>query len=197
MYLIFDTETNGLPKDYKASAEDSNAWPRVIQLAWELWEENTQGIPVLVEQRAEFIKPDGWVVPKEKFWIDKGYSTEYNDLHGVPLVPFLQEFIERRTNAKYSIGHNISFDSKILRAEMFRYGMTTEFKAEKICTMMKSTKYCGLFSDKSNKFKWLKLEELHNKLFGCNFEGAHNAAGDVAATAKCFFELKKRGVITA
>jgi hypothetical protein len=37
--------------------------------------------------------------------------------------------------------------------------------------------------------------ELHRKLFGCDFEGAHDASFDVAATAKCFWELVRLGVI--
>jgi len=44
-------------------------------------------------------------------------------------------------------------------------------------------------------YKWPKLSELHYHLFGEDFEGAHNSKNDVAATSKCFFELKKRGVI--
>jgi DNA polymerase III subunit epsilon len=44
-------------------------------------------------------------------------------------------------------------------------------------------------------FKWPKLSELHYKLFKTNFEEAHNAAADIQATAKCFWELKRIGVI--
>ena len=28
MYLIFDTETTGLPKDFNAPISDSNNWPK-------------------------------------------------------------------------------------------------------------------------------------------------------------------------
>lgn len=189
-YLIFDTETHGLPKDYKAPAQDSNNWPRVLQIAWELYDQQEQ----LIEKRCELIKPEGWTIT-DPFSLKSGFTTANNDLKGVPIKTILQEFIGRRLETTYSIAHNISFDSKIIRAEMFRLGMTTEFTATKICTMMKSTNYCGLFSDKSSKFKWPKLEELHQKLFGCKFDNAHDGAADVAATAKCFFELKRRGII--
>lgn len=190
-FLIFDTETHGLPKDYKASPELSHNWPRVLQIAWEVYDENEQ----LIERVCELIKPEGWTIT-DAFSLKNGFTTENNDLKGVPMKEMLQRFIARRMECQYSIAHNISFDSKILRAEMFRYGMNTEFTATKVCTMMKSTSYCGLFSDKSSRFKWPKLEELHHKLFACGFEGAHDGAADVAATAKCFFELKRRGVIT-
>ncbi len=36
MFLIFDTETTGLPKNYKAPVTDSDNWPRMVQVAWQL-----------------------------------------------------------------------------------------------------------------------------------------------------------------
>ena len=34
MYLFFDTETTGLPKDWKAPISDLDNWPRLVQIAW-------------------------------------------------------------------------------------------------------------------------------------------------------------------
>jgi hypothetical protein len=39
------------------------------------------------------------------------------------------------------------------------------------------------------------LSELHTKLFGKDFEGAHDAFADIDATEKCFWELKKIGIM--
>ncbi len=39
MYLFFDTETTGLPRNYKAPVSDSNNWPRMVQIAWRLMDE--------------------------------------------------------------------------------------------------------------------------------------------------------------
>ena len=36
MYLIFDTETTGLPLNWKAPLTDFNNWPRMVQLAWQI-----------------------------------------------------------------------------------------------------------------------------------------------------------------
>lgn len=33
MFLIFDTETTGLPADYKAPLTNFENWPRLVQLA--------------------------------------------------------------------------------------------------------------------------------------------------------------------
>ena len=40
MFLIFDTETTGLPKRWDAPISDTNNWPRIVQLAWQLHEDN-------------------------------------------------------------------------------------------------------------------------------------------------------------
>jgi hypothetical protein len=37
MYLFIDTETTGLPKNYKAPLHDLSNWPRLIQIAWLLY----------------------------------------------------------------------------------------------------------------------------------------------------------------
>ena len=34
MYLFFDTETTGIPRNYKAPASDFKHWPRLVQIAW-------------------------------------------------------------------------------------------------------------------------------------------------------------------
>ena len=39
MYLIFDTETTGLPKNWKAPITDTDNWPRCVQIAWQLHDE--------------------------------------------------------------------------------------------------------------------------------------------------------------
>ena len=39
------------------------------------------------------------------------------------------------------------------------------------------------------------LSEHHIKLFGEDFEDAHDALVDISITGKCFWELRNRGVI--
>ena len=47
----------------------------------------------------------------------------------------------------------------------------------------------------NGQYKWPKLTELHEFLFGESFTGAHDALTDVKATARCFWELYKRRLI--
>lgn len=40
MYLFFDTETTGLPKNWKAPVTDLNNWPRLVQLVYLYYDDN-------------------------------------------------------------------------------------------------------------------------------------------------------------
>ena len=60
--------------------------------------------------------------------------------------------------------------------------------------MLNTTNFCAI--DGPYGYKWPKLSELHPKLFLSDFQEAHNAAVDITITAKCFWELKKRRVIS-
>lgn len=66
-----------------------------------------------------------------------------------------------------------------------------------ICTKLSSTDYCALPHPDPDHvgYKWPSLQDLYKKLFGQEFENAHDALADITATKDCFFELKRRGVI--
>lgn len=187
--LFFDTETNGLPIDYKASYTDVNNWPRVIQLAWLLADEQGN----ILRSSSNLVFPDGWQVPVEKFWIDNGHSTERCADQGFPIDSLLAEFYAAKMEADVLVAHNLNFDHRIVWAEFIRAGLQPKSGMHKICTMMKSTNVCKIPG--SRGYKWPKLEELHRFLFDKDFDGAHDALADVMATKDCFFKLVELGHI--
>lgn len=193
MTIIFDSETTGLILDYKINPSEFDKFPRIIQLAWVIFDETGKE----VKRVCKLIKPEGWVIPREEFFIKNGYSTERSEAEGFPIFEVLTEFVQDRLKAHYQVAHNINFDAKIIRAEMFRMGLIDiEFKAKKVCTMNKSTKYCQIPAKNGKKgVKFPTLTELHNKLFNAGFESAHDAGSDVDACARCFFELMRLKVI--
>lgn len=190
--LFFDCETSGLPLDYKASYTEVNNWPRVISLAWCL--ADLDG--VIHDQQHHLIKPDGWKVPTEKFWIENGYSQEESMANGVPIAGVMEAFMAAKMQADVLVAHNLNFDHRIVWAEFIRNGMQPRSGIMKICTMMSTTKFCAIPQVGRGGFKWPKLEELHFKVFGKSFEGAHDALADVLAMKACFYELLKQGVIS-
>lgn len=191
--LFFDVETNGLPKDYRASYEDIDNWPRVISLAACLADSDGNSL----SQFYNLIKPEGWEVPKEKFWIDNGYSTEKNLELGFPIMEVLQQLFDLKQQGDVLVAHNLNFDHRIVWAEFIRAKMEPKRGMHKMCTMMLSTKYCQVpHANGRGGYKWPTLAELHHKLFGRSFDGAHDATADVLAMKDCFFELLKRKVIS-
>ena len=186
MYLFFDTETTGVPKDYRAPAIE---WPRMVQLAWLVHDENRE----IIGKGNYIIKPEGFDIPKAAADIH-GITTEIALEKGSDLERVLETFKVQLDKTKYIIGHNVSFDRKILRGELLREKIEYDSSEKiKICTMMLSTKFCAI----PNKFgfKWPKLQELHEKLFDKEFEDAHDAMADITATARCFWELVDKEII--
>ncbi len=191
MYLIYDTETTGLPKNYNAPLTDAENWPRLVQLAWQLHAADGS----LIEARNLIVKPDGFDIPYNSEKIH-GISTQKALSEGIPLADALTAFKAVLKQTKVIAGHNIEFDNSIMGAEFLRTGDTNPITAHpSVDTKNESTRYCAIPGGKGGKFKWPKLSELHVKLFGDEFDEAHNAAADVAATARCFLELVRLRVI--
>ena len=59
MYLVFDTETTGLPNNFNAPVSDSGNWPRMVQIAWQLHDDEGN----LIENQDYIIKPEGYDIP--------------------------------------------------------------------------------------------------------------------------------------
>jgi DNA polymerase-3 subunit epsilon len=189
LYLFFDTETTGLPKNWKAPTSDLNNWPRLVQLAYLFYD----GTGNLISKGDFIIKPEGFLIPIDSSNIH-GISTERALNEGKSLVSILEHFNTLVSQATYLVAHNMAFDEKIVGAELLRNGMKNCIQHKnKICTMEGTTNFCAISGPYG--YKWPKLSELHFKLFRKKFEEAHNAAIDITATARCFWELKKIGII--
>ncbi len=191
MILFFDTETTGVPKDYKAPFTNTANWPRMIQLAYIITKEDG----TILKEYDELIKPVGFVIPEQAQKIH-GISTEMALKSGVDLQKAIAEFWIDLNQVHTIVAHNLAYDYNIIGAEWVRTGKKQKSAPKnKICTMESTTKFVGIPNPKGVGFKWPKLQELYFELFGEEFDNAHNALVDIRATAKCFFELKNRGVI--
>lgn len=190
MILFFDTETTGLPKNYQAPVTDLRNWPRLVQLAWLLTDE--KGCEV--KSTEHLIKPQGFRIPADALRIH-GITEEKALLEGVALESALDSIATDIAGSSTLVAHNMAFDEKILGAEFLRMARPNclEKKTRK-CTMALSTEFCKIPGPRG--FKWPRLEELHAKLFGEGVVGAHSALVDVRACARCYFELRRRGIAT-
>ena len=68
MFLIFDTETTGLPIRDNAPLDDFSNWPRIVQLAWQCHDLKGN----FIEAKSYIVKPEGFIIP---------YSAE--KVHGI------------------------------------------------------------------------------------------------------------------
>ena len=192
MFLIYDTETTGLPKNYNAPLTDSDNWPRLVQLAWQLHDAKGK----LLSRGNSIVRPDGFTIPFQSAKIH-GITTERAEKEGLPLTEVMEAFHKDLESATYIMGHNIEFDVNIVGAELHRLGQSFEVLTgmASIDSKEEATAFCAIPGGRGGKFKWPTLTELYTKLFKKGFGDAHDAAYDVDATARCFFELCKLGVI--
>ena len=192
MFLVFDTETTGLPKNDNAPVTDVENWPRLVQLSWQLHD----ALGNIIEYHNHIVQPDGFVIPIKAKAVH-GISTNHALKYGIPINEVLDIFMQSASKAKYLVGHNLGFDLNVLGAEFIRAGRDNplpQWPVLDTCTE-KMADYCQLPGGKGGKFKLPKLGEFHHLLFGEDFDSAHNACADVQATARVFFELLRLGVI--
>lgn len=193
MYLIFDTETTGVPHNKTAPLTDLDNWPRVVQIAWQLHDHAGR----LLSQHNYIIRPDGFDIPFKAEQVH-GISTRRAQEEGHPLGEVIGKFSKDLQSTSTLVGHNIEFDINILGAEFIRLGLKPDplLEAKKVDTGLVSVDFCQLPGGPGGKFKMPRLSELHQKLFGKNFDDAHDASYDVAATARSFFGLVKQKVVS-
>lgn len=189
-YLFFDTETTGIPKDYKAPCTNTDNWPRLIQLGWLL----TGAAGRILSEGNHIVRPDGFEIPKAASDVH-GITTEFALENGKPLLDVIFAFGADLNQADCVVGHNLDYDLHIVGAEYVRLGYDSRimFARPTLCTMQATIQFCNI----PGRFgpKWPKLMELYSKLFGQGFDGAHDAMADIVATKDCFFELIRRGVV--
>lgn len=189
MYVFFDTETTGLPHSWTAPASQVRNWPRIVQLAWIVADENHNTIGPF----SYIIKPDGFTIPLDATR-KHGITTERAHADGRPLFEVLNEFQTSIEGSTDLVAHNVDFDSKVTAAEYIRKRWPNPVAQMRLrCTMKETTDLCRLPGNYG--YKWPTLTELHRHLFQCSFDGAHDAGNDCAAGMKCFLRLLQIGAM--
>lgn len=186
MYIIFDTETTGLPRDWNAPVTDTSNWPRVVQIAWQIHDD----LGNLLENKDFLIRPDGFDIPYDSEKVH-GISTELATKFGEPLDFVMSEFQQALSKSKFVVGHNVGFDINVVSCEFVRLESNCPLDGMPIldtCTEI-TAELCKLPGGRGGRFKLPTLTELYSFLFQESFDEAHNATADVEATTRCFLEL--------
>ena len=188
--IFFDTETNGIPKDYKAPVSNVDNWPRLVQLGYVLVNNGK-----ILHSYETIIKPEGFSIPVEASSVH-GITTERAEKEGKDIRWELNEFQYWVENSDTVIGHNVSFDVSVVGAEFYRlYGKSPLEGKKTVCTMMSGVEFCGLPGKYPGKLKWPKLEELYSSLFLKPLEQTHAALDDIEHTIECYNAMVEKGII--
>lgn len=182
--LVFDAETNGLPKWKEPS--DSSGQPHIVQLA--ALEIDTDKMTVTNSMNV-IVKPDNWIIEDETIKIH-GITNEYANDVGIPEADAIGTFMALLGD-KLRIAHNTTFDNRMIRIalkRMFSEELADEFKAKPYyCTMINSRKQLELKKNPS-------LDEAYQMLVGHEITGRidsshHDALIDSQAAAEIYFRL--------
>ena len=162
------------------------------------------GQNAIVESGDYIIKlPDGVKIePKAAV---HGITDERCSREGILMSDALLHFNRLGTVADVFVAHNISFDKRQLIVESVRltmshpFGDTGNWKPV-FCTMKETTNMCKI-AVKSNRtgeiyYKYPKLSELHNHIFGYVPGGLHDSMADILICLRCYLNLVyKRDII--
>jgi DNA polymerase-3 subunit epsilon len=198
--LFYDTETTGLPL-WNDPSEDPRQ-PHIVQLAAALVDLDTRRT---VASMDVIVRPDGWTIPEDVAAIH-GITTERALATGVPARVALQLLIELWDRSKVRIGHNESFDARMVRIALLRHRdndpeaeTNARWKAGKAeCTQALSTPILKLpptakmIAARRNHYKSANLGEAYQHFMGRPLENAHSAMADVQACIAVYFAIQDR-----
>lgn len=191
--LFFDTETTGIPDRSAKWDTDFADYPHVVQMAW------IHGCKV----ENHIIRPDGWEIPDDTVAVH-GITTEYAMEHGEPFAAVVDMFIQDCHDAGLICGHNIHFDTGIVKANILRelgreyYDAndveTALYKGKRIDTMRPTMKWVDARMA-NGRLKFPNLSELYSRCFPGETFPAHNAIEDVKAVARCLPVILELGLV--
>ena len=192
--LVFDTETTGLPIGRNPSIMDLQKWPHVVQFSYILFDTVSKQV---LTMRNDLIK-----IPVE-VEITPGSEAIHHisrvmcEANGIAITDALNFFNKALVQADVVVGHNISFDKRLImvectRAKIYQKFTTNGVRKEEYCTMKKGTDVCQISVTSPNGETYLKfptLSELHEKLFDYKPEGTHDAFVDVLICLRCYLKI--------
>lgn len=181
--LFYDTETTGLPL-WKEPSEDERQ-PHIVELAASLVDLDTRTILYSLHS---IVRPDGWTIPDEVAAIH-GITTERALAEGVDEATVVSAFMFMHAAASKRVAHNQSFDARILRIALKRFGYSEDELEEFKAAPSECTCYGARPHTKLPKNKLPKLGEAYRHFTGLELEGAHSAVADVAGCIAVYFGI--------
>lgn len=186
--LVFDTETTGLPTNWKST--DEKDWPHVVQLSYILYDIIQNKILVCHDwliKVSENISPESEKIHK--------ISNLKSKVEGKNVCDALINFNICLQYADKIVAHNLKFDKTLLTLEGQRNNIDVfNVPTDEYCTMLFGTNLCKInkikYWRKEDPYKWPTLNELHTHLFDCELNGLHNAMVDILTCLRCYIKME-------
>ena len=209
LVMAFDTETTGFPPKVNRSNGKPfptiSEYPYILQLSFVIYDLNTQNI---VQEYNKYVKiPDDVIIPEKSFEVH-GINKQTCNLLGIPIEDVLEDFYRAYMSVDRIVGHNLSFDRKMVEIEVLRSDVTTRFPdivwifsdtwndindVDLICTMAKGKDLCNLYmTNEKTGVRWKKfpkLSELHFALFDFVPGDLHDALVDTKICLRCYLKM--------
>src|SRR3990167_6179887 len=198
-YLIYDTETNGLPIYDRPSGMLGQ--PRIVELAAMIIDKDD----IVLDSMDVLIRPDAerWTIEPDLQAIH-GITTERCLAEGHDIIKGRDRLLEMARRCTFRIAHNAAFDSRMVRIEIRKSGLGQDAEGwwkefPTFDTQHKATRYCQLPpTDKMaaagrRSFKTPKLVEAFAHFFPGDplLNSAHAAAHDIEMTRRVFWAIQR------
>lgn len=192
--LFYDTETQGLPLFDQPSSDPRQ--PHIVQAAAVLVDAGTR---TAISSINLISRPDGWEIPEEVARVH-GITTEHAKRVGIAEGAIVEALYALWQTADLRVGHNESFDARILRIALKRF-MGDEaadvWKAgEAECTQKLATPIiklpptANMLAAGRRHYKAPNLSEAYWHFTGRKLENAHSALADVKACMAVYWAIK-------
>lgn len=206
--LVFDTETTGLPIGKNPSIYNTHLWPYIIQFSFILYDTDKKE---MLNCGDYYIKTDAKV--SEGSMKIHGITEKMYKRNGHPITDILHIFNKVLESCDIVLGHNLSFDKRLIIVEGIRNNIKMKFtnnkyeKKREYCTMKKGTNICKIEYQNKNindislnsnislhtntiTYKYPKLSELYFTLFHSEPSGLHNAMSDILICLRCYCKME-------
>lgn len=197
--LVLDFETTGLPLFDQPS--DDPRQPHIVQAAAILVDADTRKAISSIDL---IVKPDGWTIPDDVAAIH-GITTERAAAVGVDEDIVVIALCRLWQVSTLRVGHNESFDARIMRIGLKRFVGEAAADAWKAgaaeCTANLATPIMNMeatdamkATGRGNKPKRPKLTEAYKFFTGEDMPNAHSAMGDVLGCLSVYWKIKDLAV---
>lgn len=181
--LVVDTESSGLPKNWKAPYDQMDNWPFVVQLSWFVFQWNG----TLVKKEDHYIANSDYVIEpsaraihhiSDEILVEKGEERQsVLDIYSADLLQY----------KPIIVGHFVELDFHLINVEYNRIGKKDNplLGLPLFCTMQASARLPQM-----NVNRQLRLVDLYRYFFSEEQPFPHNALYDAEAAARCFFQMR-------